>query len=219
MLSSALSRNVFSEFKCNSFYTCSCICFAVAGLWRVLASLWLPAMQPCTPPPMLATELVTVSWVVTMPSSSPEQPPHVITRCNPHNGSAQHLLKKNAEVRRKPKTPRRCLCSQSEQIFNDMIKCIVFDPLVYSTSPFRLWFLFSLLTVSILLPDHCIIHRSAFSSFVRFPIQLYTVIAFIDSHIPPPPPSHKSNAYSTSPYSPSHTLVLSNNVTLFFARN
>lgn len=127
-------------------------------------------------------------WVVvTMPSSSPAQLPvssHVVI----HTTAARHTFLKSVEASRKQKTPRRCLCSQLEQIFNDMIKCIVFDPLVYSTSPFRLWFLFSLLTVSILLPDHCIIHRSAFSSFVRFPIQLYMVIAFIDSHILPPVP-------------------------------
>lgn len=74
---------------------------------------------------------------MTMPSSSPAQLPvssHVVI----HTTAARHTFLKSVEASRKQKTPRRCLCSQSEQIFNDMIKCIVFDPLVYSTSPFQL---------------------------------------------------------------------------------
>lgn len=41
---------------------------------------------------------------------------------------------------------------------------------VWLHAPFQLWFFFSLLTVSIWLPDLCIIHRSVFlfSSFVQF---------------------------------------------------
>lgn len=88
--------------------------------------------------------------------------------------------------------------------------------LVYCTTPFKVWFFFSLLTVSIWLSDLCIIHRSGF--FVLCAVHnKFNCTSWLLSLILPFPLSHKSNVYSTSPYSPSHTLLLSNNVTLLRA--